>query len=74
MGSSSIIILLSAIRKLAAGAAYNGLLAPEMANGILRVKGVKSLGVRAGNWLSLQQTQAHLSEPDIATMKGLRVS
>jgi len=72
LGSSSIIIRLSAIRKLAAEAVDNGLLAPEMANGILRVEGVKSLGIRVGNWLSLQQAQALLSAPDTATMKGLR--
>jgi site-specific recombinase XerC len=51
-GSSSIIIRMSAIRKLAAEAADNGLLAPEMAQGISRVKSVKSTGIRVGNWLS----------------------
>ncbi len=39
-GSSSIIIRMSAIRKLAAEAADNGLLAPELAAGISRVKSV----------------------------------
>ena len=38
LGSSSIIIRMSAIRKLAAEAADNGLLAPELAAGISRVK------------------------------------
>src|SRR5450631_2923565 len=37
LGSSSIIIRMSAIRKLAAEAADNGLLAPELAAGISRV-------------------------------------
>ena len=37
LGSSSIIIRMSAIRKLAAEAADNGLLAPELAQGISRV-------------------------------------
>ena len=72
LGSSSIGVRLSAIRKLATEAADNGLFAPELAAGILRVKGVKSSGVRVGNWLSLQQAQALLSKPDIATPKGLR--
>ncbi|HEX9155230.1 MAG TPA: site-specific integrase, partial [Nitrospira sp.] len=63
---------LSAIRKLAAEAADNGLLDPELAAGILRVKGVKTTGVRTGNWLSLKQAQDLLSAPDIATVKGLR--
>ena len=72
LGSSSIIIRMSAIRKLAAEAADNGLLAPEMAAGIARVKSAKTKGVRAGNWLSLRQAQALLSAPDITTTKGLR--
>lgn len=52
LGSSSIIIRMSAIRKLAAEAADNGLLAPELAAGIARLKSAKCVGVRAGNWLS----------------------
>ena len=72
LGSSSIIIRMSAIRKLAAEAADNGLLAPELAAGISRVKSVKSTGIRVGNWLSLRQAQALLSAPDISTVKGLR--
>ena len=63
---------MSAIRKLAAEAADNGLLAPELAAGIIRVKGVKATGVRVGNWLSLQQAQDLLSAPDTTTMKGQR--
>src|SRR5579864_6968511 len=66
LGSSSIIIRMSAIRKLAAEAADNGLLAPELAAGIARVKSAKSAGVRVGNWLTLRQSQALLSAPDIA--------
>ena len=72
LGSSSIIIRMSAIRKLAVEASDNGLLAPELAAGISRVKSAKSVGIRVGNWLSLRQAQALLSAPDIATMKGLR--
>jgi site-specific recombinase XerC len=72
LGSSSIIIRMSAIRKLAAEAADNGLLAPELAAGISRVKSAKSTGIRVGNWLSLRQAQALLSAPDIATLRGLR--
>src|SRR5450755_3187862 len=72
LGSSSIIIRMSAIRKLAAEAADNGLLAPELAQGISRVKSVKSTGIRVGNWLSQKQAQALLSAPDITTVAGLR--
>ena len=72
LGSSSIIERMSAIRKLAVEATDNGLLAPEMAAGILRVKSAKTRGVRMGNWLSLQQAQALLSAPEVSTLKGLR--
>src|SRR5713226_6510469 len=72
LGSSSIIIRMSAIRKLAVEAADNGLLAPELAAGICRVKSAKSIGIRVGNWLTLRQAQALLGAPDISTVKGLR--
>src|SRR5579859_3372389 len=72
LGSSSIIIRMSAIRKLAAEAADNGLLAPELAAGIARVKSAKSVGVRTGNWLSARQAQSLLNAPNISTVRGLR--
>jgi site-specific recombinase XerD len=72
LGASSIIVRMSAIRKLAVEATDNGLLAPELAAGIQRVKSAKSIGVRAGNWLSLKQAQTLLNAPEIATLKGLR--
>jgi site-specific recombinase XerD len=72
LGSSSIIIRMSAIRKLAAEAADNGLLAPELAAGISRVKSAKTQGIRTGTWLSQRQAQALLSAPDISTLRGLR--
>jgi site-specific recombinase XerC len=72
LGSSSIIIRMSAIRKLAAEAADNGLLAPELAQGISRVKSVKSTGIRVGNWLSQRQAQALLSAPDVTALSVLR--
>src|SRR5277367_5615882 len=72
LGSSSIIIRLSAVRKLAAEAADNGLLAPELAAGISRVRSAKSVGVRTGNWLSVRQAQNLLNTPDTNTLKGLR--
>jgi hypothetical protein len=72
LGSSSIIIRMSAIRKLAAEAADNGLLAPELAAGIVRVKSAKTQGIRTGNWLSLRQAQALLSAPDVTTEGAAR--
>src|SRR5579862_9449315 len=72
LGSSSIIVRMSAIRKLAAEAADNGMLAPELAAGIARVKSAKTVGVRTGNWLSARQAQALLNAPDATTLRGLR--
>ncbi len=72
LGSSSIIIRMSAIRKLAAEASDNGLLAPELAAGIARVKSAKSVGIRSGNWLSARQAQALLNAPVVTTLRGLR--
>ena len=43
---------LAAVRRLAHEASDSGLLSPELAAGIGRVKGVKQLGFRSGNWLS----------------------
>jgi site-specific recombinase XerC len=72
LGSASIIVRMSAIRKLAAEAADNGLLAPELAAGISRVKSAKCVGIRVGNWLSIRQAQALLNAPDVGTVRGLR--
>ena len=72
LGSSSIIIRMSAIRKLAREAADNGILAPELAAGIARVSSAKSVGIRMGNWLSARQAQTLLNAPDVTTLRGLR--
>jgi hypothetical protein len=45
----------------------NGLLAPELAAGITRIKGVTLKGVRIGNWLSIQQAQTLLNAPSRRT-------
>ena len=57
LSAVSINVRITAVRKLAVEAADNGLLAPELANGITRVKGVASKGVRLGNWLSARQAR-----------------
>src|SRR6202790_230177 len=66
LGSISINVAIPAVRKLAVEAADNGLLAPELAAGITRIKGVKSKGVRVGNWLSIRQAQTLLNTPDVS--------
>jgi site-specific recombinase XerD len=63
---------LAAVRRLAYEAADSGLLSPELAAGIRRVKSVKKLGVRLGNWLTAEQARELWQVPDPATLKGKR--
>src|SRR6202051_4873802 len=72
LGPISINVRITAVRKLAVEAADNGLLAPELAAGIARVKGVRSHGGCVGDWLPGHQAQALLNAPDVRTKKGLR--
>ena len=52
---ATINLRLAAVRRIAYEAADAGLLSPELAAGIRRVKGVRRLGVRLGNWLTPEQ-------------------
>src|SRR4051794_21893440 len=72
LGTVSINVRITAVRKLAMEACDNGLLAPELASGIARVKGVASRGVRLGNWLTIRQAQSLLNAPNSTATKGLR--
>jgi len=63
---------LAAVRRLAHEAADAGLLSPELAAGISRVKGVKQLGFRAGNWLSAEQSSEVLNHACGDSMRAKR--
>jgi site-specific recombinase XerD len=63
---------LAAVRRLAHEAADAGLLSPELAAGISRVKGVKQLGFRSGNWLSAEQSSEVLKHAGGDTMRAKR--
>jgi integrase len=63
---------LGAVRRLAYEAADCGLLSADLAAGIRRVRGVKKLGVRLGNWLTAEQGQALWQAPDHQRLKGKR--
>src|SRR5262249_45934373 len=52
---ATINLRLAAVRRVSYEAADAGLLRPELAAGIWRVKGVRRLGVRFGDWLTLAQ-------------------
>ena len=53
-------------------AADSGLLSPELAAGIRRVKGVRRIGVRVGNWLTAEQAKRVLAVTDRASLRGRR--
>jgi site-specific recombinase XerD len=63
---------LAAVRRLAHEAADSGLLSPELAAGISRVKGVKQLGFRSGNWLSAEQSSQVLKDACGDSMRAKR--
>jgi len=63
---------LAAVRRLAYEASDSGLLSPELAAGIKRVKGVKQLGVRIGNWLTAEQGRSLVEAPALETPRGKR--
>ena len=63
---------LGAVRRLAYEASDCGLLSADLTAGIRRVKGVKKLGVRLGNWLTAEQGQALWQAPDALRLNGRR--
>jgi len=63
---------LGAVRRLAYEAVNCGLLSADLAAGIRRVKSVKKLGIRLGNWLTAEQGQALWQAPDRQRLKGKR--
>jgi site-specific recombinase XerD len=72
LAPGTINLRLGAVRRLAYEAADCGLLSADLAAGIRRVKGVKKLGVRLGNWLTAEQGQALWQAPNAGQMKGKR--
>jgi site-specific recombinase XerD len=63
---------LAAVRRLAHEASDSGLLSPELAAGISRVKGVKQLGFRSGNWLSAEESSEVLNHANGASLRAKR--
>jgi hypothetical protein len=72
LAPGTINLRLGAVRRLAYEAADCGLLSADLAAGIRRVKGVKKLGMRLGNWLTADQGQALWQAPDRDRIKGKR--
>src|ERR1700675_4805716 len=71
LAPSTINVRLAAVRRLAYEAPDTGLLSPDLAAGIRRVKGAKRLGVRVDNWLTVDQSKALLGEPS-GSLRGKR--
>lgn len=69
--SSTINLRLAAVRRLAYEASDAGLLSPDLAAGISRVKGAK-YGVRLGNWLTAEQGRTLLAVFDQTGLRGTR--
>jgi hypothetical protein len=70
LAPSTIKVRLAAVRRLAYEASDSGLLSPELAAGIRRVKGAKRLGTRIGNWLTADQCRSLLRAPCPDTLRG----
>lgn len=69
---ATINLRLAAVRRVAYEAADAGLLSPELAAGIRRVKGMRRIGVRLGNWLTPEQGRRLLECATPSTMRELR--
>jgi site-specific recombinase XerD len=72
LAPGTINVPMAAVRRLAYEAADSGLLSPEFAAGIHRVKGVRKLGSRLGNWLTAGEAAALWQVPDGQTLTGKR--
>jgi integrase len=72
LAPGTINVRMAAVRRLAYEAADSGLLSPELAAGIYRVKGVRNLGSRLGNWLTAGEASAFWQSPDGRTLTGKR--
>jgi integrase len=69
---STINLRLAAVRRLAYEAADCGLLSPDLAAGIRRVKGARRLGVRIGNWLTAEEGRRMIDAFSASALKQRR--
>src|SRR3984893_1429443 len=72
LSAATINLHLSPIRRLADESAESGWLSPEHAIGIRRIKGVKRLGRKMGNWLTRNQAQELISAASRDSLRGWR--
>lgn len=72
LAAGTINVRMAAVRRLAFEAADAGLLSPELAAGIHRVRRARKLGARIGNWLTVSEASALWQVPDKSGPKGKR--
>jgi hypothetical protein len=68
LAATTINLRLAAVRCVAYEAADSGLLSQEAAASIRRVKGVRRIGVRTGNWLSTEEGKRLLQAAQVNTL------
>jgi hypothetical protein len=71
--ASTINLRLAAIRRLAYEASDSGLLSPDLAAGLRRVKGVRRPGVRIGNWLTAEEGRRLLTGAAMPICENFRI-
>ena len=72
LAPSTVNLYLAAVKKLAVESSDNGYLPSEVCAAILRVPGVKRLGVRTGNWLTKRQAEELIESPGAKTLIAKR--
>ena len=72
LAPATINVRLAAVRRLATEAADSGLLSNDLIAGIRRVRGVRQLGRRIGNWLTPDQGRRLLGSIPTETLRGKR--
>jgi integrase len=60
------------VRRVAFEAADSGLLSPQLAADVRRVKGVRRIGLRLGNWLTVEQGKRLLGKIERESLRGTR--
>jgi len=65
LAAGTISVRLAAVRRFAYEAADTGILSPDLAAGISRVKGAKKLGMRLGNWLTVDEARSLWQLPNM---------
>jgi site-specific recombinase XerD len=72
LAAATINVRLAAVRRLAYEAADSGILSADAVAGIRRVKGVRQIGQKVGNWLSLEQGNSLLGAVSPKAFRGKR--